>query len=81
MNVMLSKWDEDTRYISVARARLRASNEVFRRYREEQCAFAAALGGGAIGNGLDMLRLACFYELDLTRAKQLESDATTLPVR
>ncbi|MCA7998000.1 lysozyme inhibitor LprI family protein [Burkholderia metallica] len=55
-----AKWDEDSRYINLAKTRLAASKKAFVKYREAQCAFASALGGGAIGNALEMQRLPRF---------------------
>ncbi|UZR27350.1 lysozyme inhibitor LprI family protein [Methylococcus mesophilus] len=68
----LAKWDEDTKYVALAKAKLMASSLAFVRYRETQCAFAESLGGGAVGNGLAMLRLGCVFELNIRRAEQLK---------
>ena len=65
------RWDEDQKYINIAKARLVASKKTFVKYREAQCAFASSLGGGAIGNALEMQRLACVAELNNRRAEQL----------
>jgi len=67
----LSKWDEDDKYVNLAKTRLAASGKAFIKYREEQCAFAASLGGGAIGSALEMRRSACVAELNNRRAEQL----------
>lgn len=64
----LSSWDEDGKYIHRARIRFLTSNQAFAKYREAQCAFASSLGGGAIGNGLEIRRLACVAELNDRRA-------------
>lgn len=75
----LSKWDEDAKFINLAKNKLRASSKAYERYRDAQCAFAAALGGGAIGNALEMRRLSCLIGLNIERAKQLTSAASALP--
>ncbi len=72
-------WDEDTKYVNLAKARLAASGKAFANYRLEQCAFAASIGGGAIGNALDMRRAACIAELNNRRAEQLRSAVAKLP--
>jgi hypothetical protein len=77
----LSKWDEEARYIAAARQRLHASAAAFERYRQAQCAFAYSLGGGAIGNALDMLRLACEIELNSKRATEVSNAISTLPLK
>jgi aspartate aminotransferase-like enzyme len=75
----LAKWDEDAKYVTAARKRLAVSGREFQRYRDAQCAFSSSLGGGSIGNALDMLRLACVAELNYQRAAQLTSAAAGLP--
>lgn len=75
---MLSKWDEDAKHIAAAKEKLKASGKAFAQYREAQCTFAASLGGGAIGNALEMRRLACVVELNTKRAEQLTSVVDTL---
>lgn len=75
----LSKWDEDARFIKLAKVKLRASSKAYEQYRDAQCTFASALGGGAIGNALELRRLSCFVELNRARAKQLNADASELP--
>lgn len=77
----LAKWDEDANYVNWAKTRLQLSSKAFERYREAQCAFAASMGGGAIGNALDMRRLACMTELNDRRAEQLRAASTDLPLR
>lgn len=77
----LSKWDEDAKYIALAKTSLAASEKAFAKYREDQCAFAASLGGGAIGNALDVRRLACAAELNNRRAEQLRNAVTDLPLK
>lgn len=77
----LAKWDEDEKYVSQAKTKLQLSSKAFERYREAQCAFAASIGGGAIGNALDIRRLACLTELNDRRADQLRAAASRLPMR
>ena len=77
----LSKWDEDAKFIAASQARLKAANTVFAQYRDAQCAFASSLGGGAIGNALEMRRLACVSELNNRRAEQLSNAIAQLPLR
>ncbi|KVH08011.1 MULTISPECIES: lysozyme inhibitor LprI family protein [Burkholderia] len=76
-----AKWDEDSKFISLATTRLAASKKAFVKYREAQCAFASALGGGAIGNALEMRRLACVAELNNRRAAQLRDAVSDLPLK
>lgn len=78
---VISKWDEDSRYVSQAMTNLAASSKEFAKYREIQCAFASSLGGGAIGNALDMRRLACISELNDRRAEQLRDAVSDLPLK
>lgn len=78
---MISKWDEDQKYLDIAKARFVASKKTFVKYRETQCAFASSLGGGAIGNALEMQRLACVAELNNRRAAQLRSAVSDLPLK
>jgi uncharacterized protein YecT (DUF1311 family) len=77
----LSKWDEDPRYITAAKQKLQTSNAAFEQYREAQCAFAYSLGGGAIGNALDMRRLACGIELNSKRTAEVSTAISTLPLK
>ncbi|SEO19843.1 Protein of unknown function [Duganella sp. CF517] len=75
----LSTWDEDAKFIHLAKQKLRASSKAYERYRDAQCAFAASLGGGAIGNALEMRRLSCQVGLNNARSKQLNTDLAALP--
>ena len=75
----LSKWDEDAKFINLAKAKLKASNKAYAQYRDAQCAFASSLGGGAIGNALELRRLSCLVELNMERTKQLNIDSSALP--
>ncbi|PMS14295.1 DUF1311 domain-containing protein [Trinickia caryophylli] len=77
----VSKWDEDGKYIRLARNELQSSGKAFTQYRKAQCDFAASLGGGAIGNALDMRRFACEAELNERRAEQLRAAVQDLPRR
>lgn len=77
----LSSWDEDRKYIHLAKVKFTASNKDFAKYRDAQCAFASSLGGGAIGNALDMRRLACVAELNDRRAEQLRDAVSGLPLK
>ena len=74
----ISKWDEDARFIDLAKKKLRASNKAYEQYRDAQCAFVSSLGGGAIGNALELRRLSCRIELDIGRANQLTTDSSKL---
>jgi uncharacterized protein YecT (DUF1311 family) len=77
----LSSWDEDHKYINLAKVKFATSNKDFAKYRDAQCAFASSLGGGAIGNPLDMRRLACVTELNNRRADQLRDAVSDLPLK
>ena len=78
---VVSKRDEDSQYVNQAKAKPAASSKEFAKYREIQCAFASSLGGGAIGNALEMRRLACISELNDRRAEQLSSAVSELPLK
>jgi uncharacterized protein YecT (DUF1311 family) len=75
----IARWDEDAKYISIAKAKLKTSGEEFVKYRDAHCAYMSSLGGGAIGNALEMRRLACVFELNSRRAEQLSSSIVDLP--
>jgi hypothetical protein len=77
----LAKWDEDPEYIRAAKAKFKSANDEFIRYREAQCQFALSLGGGAIGNALDVRRFACTTELNNRRAEQLLGSIVGLPLQ
>ena len=77
----ISKWDEDAKFIDLAKKKLRASNKAYEQYRDAQCAFAYSLGGGAIGNALEMRRLTCRIELDIGRIKQLNTEMSALSTK
>ncbi|HEY9097266.1 MAG TPA: lysozyme inhibitor LprI family protein [Thiobacillus sp.] len=80
-NSALCKWDEDAKQVSAAKNKLKSANTNYVRYRDSQCAFAASLGGGAIGNALEIRRIACVAELNNRRATQLRSAVAELPIR
>jgi uncharacterized protein YecT (DUF1311 family) len=75
----LSKWDEEPKYVAAAKEKLRASNAAFAQYREAQCALAYSLGGGAIGNALDIRRLACAIEQNSKRVAELAAAVSRVP--
>jgi hypothetical protein len=81
MAVGLKRWDEDGRFVALAAKRLLVSKKVLVEYRDAQCAFAAALGGGAVPNALELRRLACVYALNRERIAQLTRLADDLPAR
>lgn len=75
----LSKWDEDAKFVDLAKEKLKASSKAYEKYRDAQCAFAASLGGGAIGNALELRRLSCIVGLNNGRTKQINTDSSELP--
>ena len=75
----IAKWDEDQKFIKAATAKFTAANKAYATYRTTQCAFAASLGGAAIGNALPMRQLACPIDLDSARTQLLNISAGTLP--
>ncbi|WP_241754463.1 lysozyme inhibitor LprI family protein [Cupriavidus basilensis] len=75
----LSRWDEESRYVSQAKAKLAASNREFSRYRDSQCEFSASLSGGGAGNAHEIRRLACVSEFNNRRAEQLRDAVSDLP--
>jgi len=77
----LSKWDENAKYIFLAKQRLTASSRAYEQYREAQCAFASSTGGGAIGNALELRRLSCLIGLNMRRAEQLRTTMANLPTK
>ena len=56
----------------IAKNKLKKSNKEFIKYRDLQCDFAYSLGGGAIGNALNMLKYTYLAELNFQRTKQLD---------
>jgi Lysozyme inhibitor LprI len=79
--VAIAAWDEDEKFIRAAQARLTAASQAFERYREAQCALSVSLGGGAIGNALELRRLACVAAANEIRAEQLRHWSESLPRR
>lgn len=77
----IAKWDEDAKYVAQAAEKLRASNAAFAQFREAQCAFAASLGGGAIGNALEIRHLACIADMNTARAAGLAGAVSGLPMK
>jgi hypothetical protein len=77
----IERWDEIPQHLRTARAQLRSAGQEFLRYRHAQCALNTALGGGAIGNALEMRRLRCQVELNSLRAEQLRRMATATPLK
>jgi uncharacterized protein YecT (DUF1311 family) len=77
----LTRWDEDAKYRVSASAALQSSRQSFSLFRETQCAFSAALGGGAIGNALAVRRLACIGELNRQQAAWLKQAVAGLPAQ
>lgn len=75
----INRWDEQPKFVAKARAQLISSNAAYLNYRDAQCTFAYALGGGAIGNALELRSLACTFGLNTERATQLTRLASTLP--
>ena len=75
------KWIHDTQYINLSRSKLEVSSKEFVRYREAHCAFNASLGGSAIGNALEIRRLACVFELNTRRADQIRDVIADLPLK
>lgn len=79
MRRSLATWDEDDKYIKMAQSRLEAANKAFGQYRETQCAFDAALGGGAVGGTIQSRRLVCEARLNLLQTQHIEKAIANLP--
>ncbi len=77
----IENWDEDIRYRAQARGALATSNAEFLRFRTRECGFASALAGGSIGTAHEHWRLACVYELNISRAASLDGFVAGLPQR
>lgn len=75
----LARWDERPKFVRKAGRQFISANAAYLTYRDAQCTFAYALGGGAIGNALELRSLACVYGLNMERAGQLTHLASTLP--
>ena len=78
---MLAGWDEDPAYRASANAAFKQSRKSFIQFRQAQCAFAASLGGGAIGNALALRQLACLTDVNRVQAASLRAAVATLPER
>lgn len=81
VSASLSRWDEDPKYIGMAKTKLAVNDKDFARYRESRCDFAASLSGGAAGNAHEIRRLVCVAELNNRRAAQLGDALTDLPLK
>jgi uncharacterized protein YecT (DUF1311 family) len=77
----LGRWDEDAAIRASAGTALQASSKSFIQFRQAQCNFVAALGGGAIGNALTLRRLACMAALNEFQAATLRHAVESLPGR
>lgn len=75
------RWDEDAKYKAAARRQLDAADQAFAKHRTAHCKLQQSLGGGAVGNGLEMRRLLCVEALNTARAAQLSQMAKSLPQR
>lgn len=78
---ILSKWDENEKYVRQAKAKLAEANKVFAKYRETQCEFSASLSGGAAGNAHEAARLACAAELNERQAAKIRSAVSGLTLK
>jgi hypothetical protein len=79
MRAAIGHWDEDRKFLAQAEAKLRASASDFAEYRAGHCAFVTSLGGGAIGNALELRRLACVFAMNMQRAQELTRLAAEIP--
>jgi len=77
----IAGWDEDEKYVRSAQARLTDSTQAFERYRAAQCALSGSLGGGAVGNALELRRLSCVAAANEMRIEQLRHLTESLPRR
>ncbi|GKT22511.1 lysozyme inhibitor LprI family protein [Acidovorax sp. SUPP3334] len=77
----IAGWDEDAKFTRATKEHLAAAGQAFARYRETECAFAASLGGGAIGAALNLRRFACTAALNQKRAQDLSRSVSGLPQR
>jgi hypothetical protein len=75
----IDRWDEDAKYKAAARRQLDAADQAFAKHRTAHCKLQQSLGGGAVGNGLEMRRLLCVEALNTARAAQLQQMAKSLP--
>lgn len=77
----IGRWDEDAKYQAAAKRQLDAADQAFAKHRVAHCDLQKSLGGGAVGNGLEMRRLLCVEALNTARAAQLLQMAKGLPQR
>lgn len=77
----IGRWDEDAKYQAAAKRQLDAADQAFAKHRVAHCDLQKSLGGGAVGNGLEMRRLLCVEALNAARAAQLSQMAKSLPQR
>lgn len=77
----IDRWDEDAKYKAAARRHLDAADQAFAKHRTAHCKLQKSLGGGAVGNGLEMRRLLCVEALNTARAAQLSQMAKSLTQR
>lgn len=75
----IAQWDEDRPATKLAQQRLLASQAAFEKFGQAQCAYAAALGGKAAGNALEVRRLNCMIDMNSARAAQLLEQGAALP--
>lgn len=77
----IDRWDEDAKYKAAARRQLDAADHAFAKHRTAHCKLQQSLGGGAVGNGLEMRQLRCVEALNSARAAQLSQMAKSLQQR
>ena len=77
----IDRWDEDAKYKAAAKRQLDAADYAFAKHRTAHCRLQQSLGGGAVGNGLEMRRLLCAEALNTARAAQLSQMAKSLSPR
>jgi uncharacterized protein YecT (DUF1311 family) len=76
-----AKWDESPQFVNKARVAFTQSTKAFVQFRNAQCAYASALGGGSAGNTHEILRLTCVAELNSWRTEQLLNGIAKLPLK
>ena len=77
----LAGWDEDAKFIDLAKKKLQASSKAHQQYRDAQCAFVSTLAGGAIGHAVELRRISCIIKLNVERTQQLKTESATLPLK
>jgi uncharacterized protein YecT (DUF1311 family) len=75
----LPHWDEDDKYINVARKAIALEGKTFIKYRKDRCALSASMAGGSFGTSIR--RDGCLAELNNRRAKQLRDFIADLPLK